>query len=103
MRQTRYRPFRIGALVAISFSLLGILEEWTFLPLLSLCGLITEVGGGLCVILVIVIDMCAASCCVYPPVSTTLSLLLYRDNVGLIPQFTRFKKKRTHLAKEIGC
>lgn len=82
VRQTHYRPFRVGACVAISFLLLGILEERCFLPLLSLCGLIMEVGGGLSVVLVII--SLSSPCRVYPPVSTVVSRFLYRDNVGLV-------------------
>lgn len=75
-KQAHYRPFKIGTCVSISFLLLGILEKWSFLSLLSLCSLIAEVGGGLCVFLVIVISPSAAYCCVYPPISTIFSLLL---------------------------
>lgn len=71
---TLYRPFRTGACVATSFFLLGILEERGLLSLLSLCRLITEVGGGFSVILII--STSSTSCRVYPPVASTVSLLL---------------------------
>lgn len=90
--QTHYRPFGIGACVAVSFSLLGVFEERSFFPLLSLCRLITEVSGGLCVVLVIVIYVCAASCRVYPLVLPAGSLLCYRGKTRLISLFARFKK-----------
>lgn len=83
MRQRHYVPFR----VVISFLLLGILEERSFLSLLSPWGPITEVGGGLCVFIIIIIYPCAACSRIYPPVSAIVSRLLsYRDNVGLKPQ-----------------
>lgn len=85
-----YKPSRTGICVVISFFLLGILEEWSFLPLLSLRRLITEVSGGFGVILIIIIYLCTASCRVYPPISSTVSLLLfYRDNLGLMPKCKR--------------
>lgn len=88
----QYRPFRVGTCVAISFSLLGVLEERSFLSLLSLCGLIAEVGGGRLRV-VIVISLCAASRRVYPPVSAIVSLLLCcGDNEGLIPQCAKWKR-----------
>lgn len=91
MKQTHYGPFRVGTCVAISFSLLGILEEWSFLSLLSLCGLIAEVGGGICVV-VIIISPCAAYCCVYPFISTIVCLLLCsRDDIRLIPQCAEYE------------
>lgn len=81
MIQRHYIPFRAGTRVVISFSLLGIFEERSFLSLLSLRSLIMEIGRRLCVVLVIF--PCAASCRVYPLASTVVNLLLcYRGNVG---------------------
>lgn len=92
--KTHYRPFRVGTGVAVSFSLLGILEERSFLSLLSLCALIAEVCGGLRVVLVIVLYLCAASCRVDPPVSTIVSLLLcYRDNPRINTTMCRIKQE----------
>lgn len=84
MRQRHYQPFR----VVISFLLLGILEERSLLSFLSPWGPMTEVGGGLCLfIIIIIIYPCAPCSRIYPPVSTIVSRLLsYRDNVGLKPQ-----------------
>lgn len=74
-----YRPLRVGARVAVSFSLLGVLEERCFLSLLSLRWLIVEVGG-LGVILFIVLY--APSSGVYPPTTLIVSLRInYRDSI----------------------
>lgn len=84
---THYRPFR----VARSFSLLGIFEEWSFLSLLSLCRLTTEVRGGLGV--AIVISVRAALCRVYPPVSRGFRrLLCNKDDVGSLAQCGKLKE-----------
>lgn len=72
-----YRPFGVVGSVAVSFSLLGILEEGRLLSLLSLWRLIAEVGGGFYVVLVVVIYPRATTCCrVDPPISRAVVCLL---------------------------
>lgn len=78
-----YAPLRAGACVAVSFPLLGVLEERSFLPLLPLHWLI-EVGGlGVVPLLVLY----PPSSRVYPPIAVVGGWLLRcRDHVKSTPR-----------------
>lgn len=73
LKMRNYRPLRVRACVAVSFFLLGVLEERRFLSLLSLHWPIAEVGG-LGVILSTVLY--APGSGVYPAITVIVSLLV---------------------------
>lgn len=100
MNSWGYRPFRVGARVAVSFSLLGVLEERSFLSLLSPRWPVEVVGLGVIFFFIVVDAPCPR---VYPPITISGRLLRnYRDNIKLHTELQKERRRKLGLIVSPG-